>query len=603
VHERADPVVLRLEHQAFQVCDAAAATSSKLKKQALIAEYIRALEDEDLRRALRYFTGRPFAATDHRNLNLGGAIVSDAVLELLTLDPGEFYQLAVRSGELGEAVAKVWDAQAGHLKSDRAGPLALTDVDAAFSAIAATGVVEEKRRLLQRLLARCGHGREAAYIIKIIFGEPRTGVQEGTVQAAVAQAFDKPLAAVQRTQSLLGDLEEVALLARRDALADAAFKLFHPIQFMLATQQEDAAEAAKTTEGRVLCAEDKLDGVRAQIHKSGDRAAIYTRTMTRADDAFPDIIEAVRQVPGEFLLDGEIVPWCDGCVLPFAHMQRRLGRKVLTPEILRENPLAFIAFDILYLNGRLLMDEPLHARRAALATLSPPLVVSRITEVRGEAEIAAAFEAAKARRNEGVMLKDPQSLYSPGRRGQAWLKLKTHLPTLDCVVTAAEYGHGKRRNVLSDYTFAVWDRDPGEADAKLVNIGKAYSGVTDGEIAQLTELFLKLAREQWGRVYLVEPQVVLEIACDQIQKSARHASGYAMRFPRIKRIRWDKRPEDADRLGRVAEIYASAANTSFNPAAGPDGGAAELVDPAAAVKPRRARRSRRPEPTLFDHLD
>ena len=158
------------------------------------------------------------------------------------------------------------------------------------------------------------------------------------------------------------------------------------------------------------------------------------------------------------------------------------------------------------------------------------------------------------------MLKDPQSAYSPGRRGQAWLKLKTHLPTFDCVVTFAETGHGKRRSSLSDYTFAVWDRDPAEEGAQLVNVGKAYIGVTDAEIAQLTELFTRITAHQFGRVRQVVPQVVLEIACDQIQKSARHASGYALRFPRVKRIRWDKRPEDADRLQRVIEVYESAAN-------------------------------------------
>jgi len=179
------------------------------------------------------------------------------------------------------------------------------------------------------------------------------------------------------------------------------------------------------------------------------------------------------------------------------------------------------------------------------------------------------------------VLKDPESLYSPGRRGQMWLKLKTHVPTIDCVVTAAEYGHGKRRGVLSDYTFAVWDRDPIEnEDAQLVNIGKAYSGVTDQEIGQLTELFLRLTRQQFGHVHVVEPKVVLEIACDQIQKSERHASGFALRFPRIKRIRWDKRPENADRLDRVVEIYNSGANTAKSHL---------LEEPPP-----------KPEPTLFD---
>jgi DNA ligase-1 len=197
-------------------------------------------------------------------------------------------------------------------------------------------------------------------------------------------------------------------------------------------------------------------------------------------------------------------------------------------------------------------------------------------------EIAAAFAAARDRRNEGIILKDPASPYSPGRRGQMWFKLKTHLPTLDCVVTAAEYGHGKRRAVLSDYTFAVWDTDPAEPGAKLVNVGKAYSGVTDAEIAQLTELFLTLSRARHGRVHLVEPKVVLEIAFDQIQVSKRHASGYAFRFPRIKRIRWDKGPEDADRLARVTEVYQGTTN---------------FARPTRAPAPEPE-----PEPTLFDGL-
>jgi DNA ligase-1 len=202
--------------------------------------------------------------------------------------------------------------------------------------------------------------------------------------------------------------------------------------------------------------------------------------------------------------------------------------------------------------------EGKNAKEGIAAT--PALLVTRVEEVRTSEDINRAFADARARRNEGIVLKDVTSPYSPGRRGQMWLKIKTHLPTLDCVVTAAEYGHGKRRNVLSDYTFAVWDREPTEEGVQLVNVGKAYSGVTDEEINQLTELFLKITAARYGHVHLVEPKVVMEIACDQIQKSDRHASGYALRFPRIKRIRWDKRPDDADRLSRVIEIYQSTPN-------------------------------------------
>jgi DNA ligase-1 len=229
------------------------------------------------------------------------------------------------------------------------------------------------------------------------------------------------------------------------------------------------------------------------------------------------------------------------------------------------------------------MDDPLSHRRAVLNELldrtSGNITATRLIEVSTPEEIESAFGVARDCRNEGLVLKDPASAYAPGRRGKLWLKLKTHLPTLDCVVTAAEYGHGKRRGVLSDYTFAVWDRDPSQDDAALVNVGKAYSGVTDEEIAQLTEIFLKLSRAQRGSVHIVEPQIVFEIAFDQIQQSTRHNSGYALRFPRIKRIRWDKKPADADRLERVAELYQCTANF----------GRVEVVE-----KPV--------EPTLFDGM-
>jgi DNA ligase 1 len=455
----------------------------------------------------------------------------------------------------------------------------LRDLADAFDRLAATGVIEQKRAMLLELFSRCQTGREAAYLCKIIFGDLRTGVQEGVLQAAIAVAFDKPLAKIQRCHLLVGDLDEVAVLARNDALEAAQFRLFHPIQFMLATPQDTAEIAAQTMSGRAFFAEDKLDGIRAQVHKSGDRIAIYTRTMDRTDESFPEVVRRIKAISGDFLLDGEIVPFRDGRVLPFAHLQRRLGRKKLTPRVLADNPVAFIAFDLLYLDGRLLMECPLRQRREQLNKLaaSGGLLTTSVTEVSTASQISENFAAARDRRNEGIVLKDPDSCYSPGRRGKAWLKLKTHLPTFDCVVTAAEYGNGKRRNVLSDYTFAVWSTHPHDPEARLLNIGKAYSGVTDEEIAQLTELFLSIARQQIGRVFLVEPKIVLEIAADQIQKSDRHASGYALRFPRIKRIRWDKTPDQADRIERIIEVYESAHNFG-----------------------RQEQEVPQPEPTLFD---
>jgi DNA ligase-1 len=581
--------------------DAVAAVAGKLEKQRILAEYFRGLDDNDLRLGVRFAAGRAFPATDERVLAVGGAIVWDVLLNILPIGHEELRRLTISHGEIGEALSKVWPEKTVEP------PLLLKDLAEAFDQLAATGNQNRKREILLDLFGRCAAGREATYLAKIIFRDMRTGAQEGIIQAAVAQAFERKTAEVQKCQLLVGNLEEVALLARHDQLCSATFRLFHPIQFMLATPQETPADAAKTMDGRAFFVEDKLDGIRAQVHKQGERVAIYTRTMDRTDESFPEVVEAMRHIDGDFLIDGEIVPFAAGAVSPFQHLQRRLGRKAPTEAVLKKYPVAIIAFDLLYENGDLLMDRPLRERRArleALAKRTPAgwrLNVTEAQEARTVEEIASAFESAKDRRNEGLILKDPESVYSPGRRGQMWLKLKTHLPTLDCVVTAAEYGHGKRRNSLSDYTFAVWRGDPAAGDgAELVNIGKAYSGVTDAEIAELTKLFKSIAIADNGRVFQVRPQVVMEIAFDQIQRSARHASGYALRFPRIKNLRWDKRPEDADRVERVEEIYQSAANTSR------DAGTIEEDEGrvAAGTKaPRRKSRKRAaPEPTLFDDL-
>jgi DNA ligase-1 len=298
--------------------DAAAATASKLAKQSTLAVYFRSLpDDEDLRRAVRYAAGQRFATTADRTLGVGGRAVGDVLLSLLRLKPDALYNLAMKHGELGEALSEVWPVAPIPNRDPQAGDLRLADLAEAFEDLSRTGIAQRKREMLADLFSRCRHPREATYLVKIIFGDMRTGLQEGVLQAAIAEAFDKPLADIQRCQLLLGDLDEVAVLARHDRLSEAKFGLFHPIQFMLATPQESAADAAATLDGRAFWAEDKLDGIRAQVHKSGDRIHIYTRTMDRADESFPDVIEPLKRIPaGEFLLDGEIVPWKDGCCCP-----------------------------------------------------------------------------------------------------------------------------------------------------------------------------------------------------------------------------------------------------------------------------------------------
>ncbi len=578
--------------------DAAAATTKKLAKQSALAGYLRSLSDDDLALAARFASGSPFAATDERVLGVSGAAVSAVIMEMFGLDGSEWGDLLRRNGEVGEAMAQLWQERVDPRDPERfdpvhSPPLSLTDLQETWDTLARVGQQEAKRDLLRDLFARVRTAREAAYAGKIIFGDLRTGVREGVLHAAVAEAFDRDLAAVRRAMLLLGDVGEVAVLARHDRLAEARFKLFHPIGFMLAGVVETPAEAAEAIgkgaatgapgtappetarAAKPWLAEHKFDGIRAQVHRAPDdqggvRVAIYTRTMDRVDESFPEVVAQAAEVEGEWLLDGEIVPYDAeaGVVLPFAMLQKRLGRKAPGPDVLEHYPCRFVAFDLLYVDGQVQLDQPLHERRAALARLlsdQDGVLLSAASPVRTVEEVELAFDEARRSRNEGLVMKDPDSLYTPGRRGGAWIKLKTHLPTLDVVVTAAEHGHGKRRDVLSDYTFAVWDRAPAEDGAQLVNVGKAFSGVTDAEIDQLTELFLSIQTGVHdGRYYTVRPQVVLEVAFDAIQKSERHASGFALRFPRIKRIRWDRAPETADRIERVREIFEHEQNFNRN---------------------------------------
>jgi DNA ligase-1 len=293
------------------------------------------------------------------------------------------------------------------------------------------------------------------------------------------------------------------------------------------------------------------------VHKQGERVELYSRELRRITGQFPDVADRVRKVGADFIADGELLAWQKGRALPFAELQKRLGRKGDDFFLGAEIPVSLWLYDLLGLDGEPLLKAPLRERRAKLEAL--PLVegVERAPyqSVSGAAAIEAAFVQARQRGNEGLMAKDPASLYLPGRRGLAWLKLKKAYATLDVVVVGVEWGHGKRRQVLSDYTFAVRDERTGE----LLPVGKAYSGLTDAEIAHYTEHFLQNTLEERGHYRLVQPDVVLEVAFDTIQPSTRHASGYALRFPRIVRIRDDKPVSEIDTLDFCRRLADAAA--------------------------------------------
>jgi DNA ligase-1 len=542
-----------------ELAERVAATTRTSEKTALLADYLTGLSAEELPIAVVFLTGRPFPEADQRAAGLGWAAIGTTVTDLAGQPRAALAEAYDRSSDLGMAVADVLSA-AGHAPDPAVSP-SLTEVAAAYAAIETASGPAAKSAIMRDLLARCDP-LTAKYVVKVLGGELRIGLREGLVEAAIAEAFDRPLDDVKWAGMLTSDVGALATLAREGRLDDASLAIFHPIKFMLASPAEDAAEILKRL-GPEVWVEDKYDGIRAQLHKHGREVRLYSRDLHDVSGQFPEVVEAAADLPWDGILDGEILAYRGGSVLPFISLQARLGRKSPSAAILEEIPVIYVAFDVLGTgadDGRIdaLLREPLDERRRRLDALDLPpaddggrFATSHLIRVDTIDGLEDAFAAARARRNEGLMVKDPQSGYSPGRRGLGWLKMKKALATIDCVVVGVEVGHGKRHGVLSDYTFAVRDTE----NDRLVNIGKAYSGLTDAEIAEMTKWFEAHTIARFGRYRQVEPTVVVEVAFDVIVRSNRHQSGFSLRFPRIAALRPDKPADEIDTLETVRALY------------------------------------------------
>jgi DNA ligase-1 len=527
-----------------QVAEGIRETSAKLEKTRLLAALFRELDDDDLYWAAVYFTGAAFPPGSGKVMQAGFAQLQAATLAVTGASAEAFAAEFLRWSDIGDTVAVLF--------GERETPytLSLAQLAGELERVSDTPAGAAKALAVTELLKKL-RGSEARYVAKILMAELRIGLQEGLVEDALAAAFHVKPAELRKAHQLAGDIGKAAVAARHGRLDSLQVALFSPLKPMLATA-EVSAEAISGRLGEELWIEDKFDGIRAQAHRSGERVALYSRDLKEVSAQFPEVVEALRMLPGALILDGELLAHQSGTALPFFELQKRLGRKDFTGKVLSAVPVAFFAFDLLYQDGEPLLDHPFRERRARLEALPqvPGLYVSPV-RVRKAAELEGEFGAAKARANEGLMVKDPDSPYVPGRRGMSWLKYKRPLEPLDVVVTGVEYGHGRRRDVLSDYTFAVRDEKTGE----LVNIGKAYSGLTDAEILELTEYFKRNTLRSFGRFQLVKPELVIEVAFEAIQKSARHKSGFALRFPRILRLRADKTPTDVNTLEDVERFY------------------------------------------------
>lgn len=535
------------------------ATKKRLEITALTADFLRSLDAEEVEPAVSMILGRAFPRWSKKNLEVSWATLSSILQRTAGVDWNVFREAFASTGDIGAAAKAVFEKtkvkkQALLLEKT----LTINEVRRLLEAIAGTtgsGSREKKERLIAALLSQASPV-EAKYLVKIFVGEMRTGLYEGLMEQAVAKAFDVPLPTVQKASMALGDIGEVAAIAKtegKERLLQIGFKVFRPVKLMLAQVASGVDEALAEHGGRTAF-EYKYDGARVQIHKRSGEVRVFSRRLTDVTQSLPELVEAVKAnvKADEVIVEGEVIAVDNrGHPIPFQHLMRRFKRVHEVRDMAEKIPVKLYLFDVLFLDGISLILLPYVQRREALAENvgEIPLTTQIVTNKKARAEkfLNEAMDAG----HEGLMAKRLDSPYTPGTRGKRWFKIKPVLDPLDLVITAAEYGYGRRHGWLSDYYLAARDAEAGE----FLNVGKTFKGLTDAEIIEMTKRLKELTVRQERHRVLVLPKIVVEVAYNEIQKSPKYKSKMALRFARITRIRDDKNPEDADTIEKVRKIF------------------------------------------------
>jgi DNA ligase 1 len=567
-----------------ETCEKIRSTTKKNEKIDIISNYITNLDETSLSIAVLFLSGRALPIGSTKTLNIGFTTIMESLSEIAMLDIKDIQNIHLKHGDIG-AMAE-YAVSKKHIISlfNQQERISLSYVYHQFKKIAnisGSGSNKNKKNILKGLLIACSP-LESKYLIKIITGEMRIGSVEGLVEIALSRAFDRELQYIREAMLISGDISQVAVLAKKNILHNAIMRPFVPVSFMLADVMFSAEEIINYYNKPLIC-EYKYDGIRLQMHKFDNKVRLFSRNLVDITYAFPELvkaaIESTIRTPDtttihnqvDFILDGELIALKNDRPLHFQELQKRLRRKNVTDDITTEIPIYYIVYDIMYFKDNQVLKKSLLDRKNILSTISfkKPIINSSYKILDSIEQIIAIFNESKDIGHEGLVVKDPLSQYHPGKRGRYWMKLKKELDTIDAVIVIAEYGHGKRAGVLSDYTFAVIDEDDDDdknlnnnnnnnnylENSRLKTIGKAYSGLTDKEIDEMTERLREIIIEDNGNRILVKPEIVLEVAFDTIQKSDRHNSGFALRFPRIKNIRTDKSLKDIDTLEKVRQIY------------------------------------------------
>jgi len=552
-------------YQLAQLCEALSQTSSRLQRVQSVADFLSALAPEEIEAAARFLAALTRAQGDERRLKLSARAVWKVAAEMVgEIEPDQ--TLFADAADFGEAVEALME-----LRGAASGPaLAVADVERAFEEIAAIegrAARENKLAALRGLMARASP-LEAKLLARIVVGEMRHKVGEGLIVEAIAKMIARPLAQVQRAFMLTGDVGRLAREARSGELRFDAVAIVsawpRPLRPMLAQSAADVAQAFALL-ARPFALEHKLDGARVQIHRFAGEVKIFSRQLNEVTQSLPEIVALIEERVKEdgIIIDGEVIALSrDGRPRPFQDLMRRFGRVRNVEPLLREQPTALFVFDLIARQGRLMVDAPYHMRWEALSALAQRCGLALAQRIIPDSikQAQAFFDAALAAGYEGVMAKALDSIYTPGARGGGWVKIK-RAHTLDLVIVAADWGYGRRQGWLSNYHLAARGERPGE----LLEVGKTFKGPSDEEFRSITEQLLALEREQQGKTVFVRPELVVEVAYGDIQRSPRYPSGFALRFARIVRVREDKSAAEADTLATIAQRYADQATAGESP--------------------------------------
>ena len=538
-----------------ELCQRVEGVSGSLEKVDLVAAFLKNLDDDELAVASGFIMGDLFSPSMDLVMGVGPSILYEAMARACGCSTERISDMLRATGDPGLVASAAVDKKkpigfAAFIKDE---PLSIKEVYQRLVAVARAsgkGSQDAKVKNLQYLFSQATP-LEAQYIARLAIEDMRIGIGEGGVRDAIAQAFSQDASKVERAYNLTNDIGLVAVNARKGTLADLSVLINHPIKMMLAQVGEGISASMQELGSAAI--EWKYDGARVQIHKDGKRVRIFSRRLEDVTRSLPEIVRLAQEVRADkAILDGEVVAiGKDSRPLAFQEILKRFRRKYNVEKQAKETPLHLFLFDLIYLDGQSTVDLPLTRRRELLEGIADPSILADQVISDSVQKAEEIYHQALEKGHEGLILKNSMSVYAPGKRGKNWLKIKPVMETLDLVVIGAKWGEGRRASFLGSYRLACMDQSSG----RLLDVGWVATGLTDEALSELTEMFRELVILEKGMEVELKPAVIFEVAYEEIQKSQSYSSGYALRFPRLVRVRDDKSLEEADSLERVESLY------------------------------------------------